>query len=184
MLSLLGELDSTRHLPLGLQTAAASAAAGCWRMLLMPLDTAKAMMQVQRGWRCAGCSRRARGAPSRTHTQAQPWHWPTPTAHAGIDPHARAAQVEGQHGLQHLWRKARAGGPGVLYHGAAAAFVASFAGHFPWFTTVRGAGCPATGCASRRKASCNACMPRTGVGTHVCVCVCVHVSACAPWQLA
>lgn len=45
-------------------------------------------------------------------------------------------QVEGKGGLQHLVSKVRAGGPGVLYHGAAAALTASFVGHFPWFTTV------------------------------------------------
>lgn len=48
-------------------------------------------------------------------------------------------QVEGKGGLQHLWHKVRAGGPGVLYHGAAASVAASFVGHYPWFTTVRGA---------------------------------------------
>lgn len=88
VLSVLGEFESTRNLPLGVKTAAASAAAGCWRMMLLPLDAAKTMMQV-----------------------------------------------EGKGGLQHLWRKVRAGGPGVLYHGAAAALAASFVGHYPWFTT-------------------------------------------------
>lgn len=46
MLSLLAEFEATRSLPLGLQTVAASAAAGCWRLLLLPLDAVKTMMQV------------------------------------------------------------------------------------------------------------------------------------------
>lgn len=47
MLSVLAEYESTRALPLGVQTAAASAAAATWRMLLLPLDAAKTMMQVR-----------------------------------------------------------------------------------------------------------------------------------------
>jgi hypothetical protein len=47
VLSLLNELDATRNLPVGLKTAAASATAGAWRMLLLPLDATKTMMQVQ-----------------------------------------------------------------------------------------------------------------------------------------
>jgi hypothetical protein len=46
------------------------------------------------------------------------------------------SQVEGKGGLQHLWHKVKAGGLGVLYHGAAASVAASFVGHYPWFTTV------------------------------------------------
>lgn len=46
MLSVLAEYEATRSLPLGVQTAAASGAAACWRMLLLPLDAAKTMMQV------------------------------------------------------------------------------------------------------------------------------------------
>lgn len=46
MLSVLAEYESTRQLPLGLQTAAASFAAASWRMLLLPLDATKTMMQV------------------------------------------------------------------------------------------------------------------------------------------
>ena len=47
MLSLLNELDATRNLPVGLKTACASATAGAWRMLLLPLDATKTMMQVR-----------------------------------------------------------------------------------------------------------------------------------------
>jgi hypothetical protein len=46
VLSLLNELDATRNLPVGVKTAAASATAGAWRMLLLPLDATKTMMQV------------------------------------------------------------------------------------------------------------------------------------------
>jgi hypothetical protein len=42
-------------------------------------------------------------------------------------------QVEGKGGLQALAAKVRAGGPRVLYHGAAAAAAATAAGHYPWF---------------------------------------------------
>ncbi|WIA39850.1 hypothetical protein OEZ86_013298 [Tetradesmus obliquus] len=47
VLSLLNELDATRNLPVGLKTACASATAGAWRMLLLPLDATKTMMQVE-----------------------------------------------------------------------------------------------------------------------------------------
>ena len=46
-------------------------------------------------------------------------------------------QVEGKAGLPALGAKVRAGGPTVLYHGALAASAATFAGHYPWFATVR-----------------------------------------------
>jgi hypothetical protein len=49
VLSMLAEFEATRQLPLGVQTAAASAAAATWRLLLLPLDAAKTMMQVG-GW--------------------------------------------------------------------------------------------------------------------------------------
>jgi hypothetical protein len=47
VLSLLNELDATRNLPVGIKTACASATAGAWRMLLLPLDATKTMMQVR-----------------------------------------------------------------------------------------------------------------------------------------
>lgn len=46
-------------------------------------------------------------------------------------------QVEGKAGPGALAAKVRAGGPRVLYHGALAASVATFVGHYPWFVTVR-----------------------------------------------
>jgi hypothetical protein len=49
-------------------------------------------------------------------------------------------QVEGPHGLKVLLHKVGHHGPGVLYHGALASAAATLVGHFPWFTTVRGAG--------------------------------------------
>ncbi len=45
-------------------------------------------------------------------------------------------QVEGKNGLNALFQKVRVGGPTVLYHGAVAASVATFVGHYPWFATV------------------------------------------------
>lgn len=79
---------STRDLPVGVKTLAASAAAGLFRIFLMPVDAMKTIMQV-----------------------------------------------EGKNGLPALAGKVRAGGPGVLYHGALAASAATFAGHYPWFAT-------------------------------------------------
>lgn len=46
MLTLLDSFDSTRDLNVGLKTGAASFAAACWRIFLMPVDTTKTTMQV------------------------------------------------------------------------------------------------------------------------------------------
>ena len=45
--------------------------------------------------------------------------------------------MEGAKGLPALMAKVQAGGPGVLFHGALAASVATFVGHYPWFAVVR-----------------------------------------------
>ena len=47
ILALLDSLDSTSSLPLPLKTACGSAAAGLWRIVLMPIDTSKTSMQVE-----------------------------------------------------------------------------------------------------------------------------------------
>jgi hypothetical protein len=208
VLSVMAEYEATRSLPLGVQTAAASAAAASWRILLLPLDAAKTMMQVsdpgfvastgqhacispcvtapllrgdhmytacmllypgccgsrggvlqdsctelhEQEFHCAEgiCCRTVQAMHvARTHTSSEQ----TFTEHCSTSKpyterhseqynahlHLCAAQVEGQHGLQHLWQKVKAGGPGVLYHGATASIAASFVGHYPWFTTVRDA---------------------------------------------
>ncbi|KAG2439014.1 hypothetical protein HYH02_006542 [Chlamydomonas schloesseri] len=44
-------------------------------------------------------------------------------------------QVEGKNGFAALVNKVKVGGPTVLYHGALAASVATFVGHYPWFAT-------------------------------------------------
>ncbi|KXZ41947.1 hypothetical protein GPECTOR_237g559 [Gonium pectorale] len=44
-------------------------------------------------------------------------------------------QVEGANGFAALMHKVKVGGPTVLYHGALAASVATFVGHYPWFAT-------------------------------------------------
>ncbi|GLC35061.1 hypothetical protein PLESTB_000550200 [Pleodorina starrii] len=44
-------------------------------------------------------------------------------------------QVEGANGFKALTHKVQVGGPTVLYHGALAASVATFVGHYPWFAT-------------------------------------------------
>jgi Mitochondrial carrier protein len=47
ILVLLDSLEATRELPLPLKTAAGSAAAGLWRIVLMPIDASKTAMQVE-----------------------------------------------------------------------------------------------------------------------------------------
>lgn len=49
MLALLASYEQTSGLPVGAQTLAASAVAGCFRVLLMPVDTLKTTLQVSRG---------------------------------------------------------------------------------------------------------------------------------------
>jgi len=46
ILTLLDHYDSTRNLPVGVKTMAASASAACFRIFLMPIDTTKTTMQV------------------------------------------------------------------------------------------------------------------------------------------
>jgi hypothetical protein len=88
MLSLLNSTESTKDLPIPLKTLCASTTAGAFRVLLMPVDTAKTIMQV-----------------------------------------------EGSNGLSILKNKIRANGPRVLFNGAVASSLATFVGHYPWFTT-------------------------------------------------
>mmetsp|Transcript_31417 Transcript_31417/g.64735 ORF Transcript_31417/g.64735 Transcript_31417/m.64735 type:complete len:296 (-) Transcript_31417:304-1191(-) len=52
-----------------------------------------------------------------------------------IDATKTIMQVEGANGFPALVKKVRVNGFGVLYHGAAASFSATFVGHFPWFFT-------------------------------------------------
>lgn len=47
VLALLDSLDATRDLPLPLKTACGSIAAGAWRIVLMPVDASKTVMQVE-----------------------------------------------------------------------------------------------------------------------------------------
>jgi hypothetical protein len=52
ILTLMNQLPETKDLPLAFKTACASVTAGLFRILLMPVDTMKTMMQVEgaRGW--------------------------------------------------------------------------------------------------------------------------------------
>lgn len=88
MLTLLDNYQETKNLPIAAKTATASLAASSFRILLMPIDTTKTMLQV-----------------------------------------------EGSKGFQHLLTKVRNNGPQVLFHGSLAASTATFAGHYPWYTT-------------------------------------------------
>jgi hypothetical protein len=47
MLSLLNQSDSTKNLPILVKTGSASVAAGLFRILLMPIDTTKTILQVE-----------------------------------------------------------------------------------------------------------------------------------------
>ena len=46
VLTFLDSYESTRTLPIGVKTMAASATAACWRIFLMPVDTLKTTLQV------------------------------------------------------------------------------------------------------------------------------------------
>lgn len=46
MLALLDSYDSTKTLPIGVKTGSASIAAACFRIILMPVDTCKTILQV------------------------------------------------------------------------------------------------------------------------------------------
>jgi len=46
MLTFMNSYESTRNLPVGVKTVSASAAAACFRIFLMPVDTVKTTMQV------------------------------------------------------------------------------------------------------------------------------------------
>ncbi|GIL82398.1 hypothetical protein Vretifemale_11394 [Volvox reticuliferus] len=84
MLALLEDVD----MPVAFKTVAASLAAGAFRIVLMPVDACKTILQV-----------------------------------------------EGKNGFNALVHKVQIGGPTVLFHGALAASVATFVGHYPWFAT-------------------------------------------------
>ena len=75
--------------PVFLKTGMASAAAGLWRIVIMPVDTLKSLLQV--------------------HGSAK--------------------------GMEILWARLLSEGIGTLYTGAAAATLATFMGHYPWFFT-------------------------------------------------
>ncbi|KAG5192318.1 mitochondrial carrier domain-containing protein [Tribonema minus] len=47
VLALLESMDSTKGLPVGVKTLCASGAAALWRIVLMPIDTTKTIMQVE-----------------------------------------------------------------------------------------------------------------------------------------
>jgi hypothetical protein len=47
VLALMDSMDSTRNLPVGLKTLAASTGAATWRIFLMPVDTLKTTLQVE-----------------------------------------------------------------------------------------------------------------------------------------
>ncbi|CAG9467451.1 unnamed protein product [Pedinophyceae sp. YPF-701] len=86
MVALLDDMEATRDLPVFVKTIASSAAAAGCRIMLMPVDACKTIMQV-----------------------------------------------EGKTGMKTLAGKVAKSGPTVLYHGAIAASVATFVGHYPWF---------------------------------------------------
>ncbi len=51
---ILALLEPYNDMPIALKTGAASVSAGLWRILIMPIDTAKTTLQVSRLWRPEG----------------------------------------------------------------------------------------------------------------------------------
>lgn len=88
MLAYMDMNDSTKNLPIAAKTMAASLAAASFRILLMPIDTTKTMLQV-----------------------------------------------EGANGFKMIKNKILLKGPSSLFHGSIASALATFAGHYPWYTT-------------------------------------------------
>jgi hypothetical protein len=87
VLALFESSESLKGTPAMIQTVFGSATAASMRVLLVPVDTVKTIMQV-----------------------------------------------EGTKGLPKLREKYRAGGIPVFYHGSVATMMATFVGHYPWFT--------------------------------------------------
>lgn len=52
-----------------------------------------------------------------------------------IDTFKTTMQVEGRDAIPHIFKKFRASGPSVFWHGALASATATFVGHYPWFFT-------------------------------------------------
>lgn len=88
VLTLLNHYDVTKDLPIGIKTLFASTSAGAFRILLMPIDTLKTIMQV-----------------------------------------------EGKNGVRILSNKINNHGIRVLFNGSIASSLATFVGHYPWFST-------------------------------------------------
>uniref|UniRef100_A0A6C0M0W2 Mitochondrial carrier protein n=1 Tax=viral metagenome TaxID=1070528 RepID=A0A6C0M0W2_9ZZZZ len=88
MLTLLNSYDSTKTLPISVKTLCASTTAASFRVLLMPIDTIKTIMQV-----------------------------------------------EGKNGISILKNKIHINGYSVMFNGTLASSLATFIGHYPWFTT-------------------------------------------------
>lgn len=52
-----------------------------------------------------------------------------------LDTMKTAMQVEGKKGWTLIHQKIKLGGPRILFHGSTAAAMATFVGHYPWYTT-------------------------------------------------
>lgn len=98
-----------------MKTAAASVAAAAFRILIMPIDALKTIMQARQG--APQCSRCLPAEDSLAD---------------GTSP-ACAPQVEGKAGTSILASKIRRNGPQVLWSGSLGAFSATLVGHYPWF---------------------------------------------------
>jgi hypothetical protein len=119
------------------QTLAASVGAGLFRILLMPVDACKTILQVRRASAAGGTGQRA--ASKGVAVQERAGRSGAAAFTRVSAPRAPLPQVEGKNGFAALMNKVKVGGPTVLYHGALAASVATFVGHYPceWW---RGAG--------------------------------------------
>ena len=118
-----GVLSATNNWkwPIWLKTAMASLAAALWRIVIMPVDTCKTLLQVPTAYMCKVESRpffldRAVTDPPLFRSQ-----WPGPND-----------KVHGSAASGVMMDRMAADGIMTLYAGASAATLATFMGHYPW----------------------------------------------------
>ena len=134
ILALLEISPATQALPLPLKTACGSAAAGLWRIVLMPIG---------KFWRkkTSLLYREVRAGVTAPGVWRLPWfstyNFLDVLMPNTVDTSKTAMQVEGADGLKNLWNDVVLveKNPSPLYRGALASAAATAVGHFPWFLT-------------------------------------------------
>ena len=125
MLAIWDSYDVTRNAPNAAKTVTASAAAASFRVLLMPIDACKTILQVEGG---TGLTKL--GARQLIFTNHLSVHLHSAAGIHSISLRAHPAWHDDDAGA-----KIRSGGIGVLWHGSIGAMSATFVGHYPWFLT-------------------------------------------------